>query len=187
LLSDTVGFLRDLPPDLIAAFRATLEEVQEASLILHVSDISNPHHAEQDSEVMKVLADLGVQDRPRLHVLNKTDQLSADDLAAMVRANGNHEQKVFVSASTGAGLDDLLAKIDAALPVDPLVHMQLRVPLSDGRHLSLVYACGRVLHSEVVENHLRLEAELPQSLARQMEEFVVVPVVSARAADAPKS
>src|SRR6202035_2549559 len=84
LLSDTVGFLRDLPPDLIAAFRATLEEVQEAALILHVTDISNPHHAEHDAEVMKVLADLGVQDRPRLHVLNKTDMLSADDLRAMV-------------------------------------------------------------------------------------------------------
>jgi GTP-binding protein HflX len=184
LLSDTVGFLRDLPPDLIAAFRATLEEVQEASLILHVTDISNPHHTEHDAEVMKVLADLGVQDRPRLHVLNKTDLLSPDDLAAMVRSNGNREQKVFVSASTGAGLDDLLAKIDAALPVDPLVHLQLRVPLSDGRHLSLIYACGRVLHSVVIENHLHLDAELPQSLARQMGEFVVAPLEAARAVDA---
>src|SRR6202000_1347375 len=61
LLSDTVGFLRDLPPDLIAAFRATLEEVQEAALIVQVSDISNPHHAEQDAEVEKVLDDLGVK------------------------------------------------------------------------------------------------------------------------------
>ena len=136
---------------------------------------------------MKVLADLGVQDRPRLHVLNKTDLLSTDDLAAMVRANGNREQKVFVSAFTGAGLDNLVAKIDAVLPGDPLVHLQLRVPLSDGRHLSLLYACGRVLHSEVVENHLNLDVELPQSLARQMEEFLVVPVEAAHAADAAKS
>jgi 50S ribosomal subunit-associated GTPase HflX len=105
----------------------------------------------------------------------------------MVRANGHREQKVFVSASTGAGLDDLLAKIDVALPVDPLVHLQLRVPLSDGRHLSLVYACGRVLQSEVVENHLHLDAELPQSLARQMEEFVLAPLEAARAADTAKS
>ena len=64
LLSDTVGFLRDLPPDLIAAFRATLEEVQEAALIVQVSDISNPHHAEQDAEVLKVLTDLGVGGSP---------------------------------------------------------------------------------------------------------------------------
>jgi GTPase len=187
LLSDTVGFLRDLPPDLIAAFRATLEEVQEAALILHVTDISNPHHAEHDAEVMKVLADLGVQDRPRLHVLNKTDLLSPDDLAAMVRSNGHRDQKIFVSASTGAGLEDLLAKIDAAVPVDPLIHLLLRVPLSDGRHLSLVYACGRVLHSEVIENHLHLDAELPESLARQLEEFVVAPEQVAHSADVAKS
>jgi GTP-binding protein HflX len=187
LLSDTVGFLRDLPPDLIAAFRATLEEVQEAALILHVTDISNPHHAEHDAEVMKVLADLGVQDRPRLHVLNKTDLLSPDDLAAMVRSNGHRDQKIFVSASTGAGLEDLLAKIDAAVPVDPMIHLRLRVPLSDGRHLSLVYACGRVLHSEVIENNLHLDAELPESLARQLEEFVVAPEQVAHSADAAKS
>jgi GTP-binding protein HflX len=187
LLSDTVGFLRDLPPDLIAAFRATLEEVQEASLILHVTDISNPHHAEQDAEVLKVLADLGVQNCPRLHVLNKTDLLSSDDLAVMVRSNGHREQKVFVSASTRAGLDDLLAKMDAALPADRLIRLQLRVPLSDGRHLSLVHACGRVLHSEVVENHVHLDAELPQSLVRQMEEFVVAPMEAARARNSAKS
>ncbi|MGC1965776.1 MAG: GTPase HflX, partial [Candidatus Acidiferrales bacterium] len=86
LLSDTVGFLRDLPPDLIAAFRATLEEVQEAALIVQVCDISNPHHAEQDADVMKVLADLGVQDRPRLQVFNKTDRLSPEELAALTKA-----------------------------------------------------------------------------------------------------
>src|SRR3984957_15097688 len=81
LLSDTVGFLRDLPPDLIAAFRATLEEVQEAALILHVTDISNPNHAGQDAEVLKVLAELGVADRPRLHVFNKIDRLSDEELS----------------------------------------------------------------------------------------------------------
>ncbi len=83
LLSDTVGFLRDLPPDLIAAFRATLEEVQEAALIVHVTDISNPHHAEHDAEVLGVLRQLGVEDRPRLHVLNKIDRLSEEDLKSV--------------------------------------------------------------------------------------------------------
>src|SRR5882672_9751848 len=78
LLSDTVGFIRDLPPGLIAAFRATLEEVQESTLILLVTDISNPHHAEQDAEVEKILKGLGVGDRPRLHVLNKLDQLTPE-------------------------------------------------------------------------------------------------------------
>src|ERR1700751_2147 len=87
LLSDTVGFVRDLPPDLIAAFRATLEEVQEAALIIQVTDISGSHHAEQDAEVVKVLRDLGVADRPRLHVLNKIDRLGKDDLTALLDAN----------------------------------------------------------------------------------------------------
>ena len=80
LLSDTVGFIRDLPPGLIAAFRATLEEVQESALILLVTDISNPHHTEQDVEVEKILKELGVADRPRLHVLNKIDRLEPPSL-----------------------------------------------------------------------------------------------------------
>ncbi|MGB0036355.1 MAG: GTPase HflX [Candidatus Acidiferrales bacterium] len=173
LLSDTVGFLRDLPHDLIAAFRATLEEVQEAALILHVTDISNPHHAEQDAEVLKILADLGVQDRPRLHIFNKTDRLAKDDLAALVQSNGNRDQKVFASAVTGEGFDELLARIDELMPVDPLVRLHLRVPISDGRNLSLVHACGRVLHSEMIDGNFHLEAELPESLARKLESFVV--------------
>src|ERR1700691_79404 len=147
LLSDTVGFLRDLPPDLIAAFRATLEEVQEAALIIHVSDISNPHHAEQDAEVLKILRELGAEDRPRLHVLNKVDGLGTEELEALKKSNEKRENAVFTSAVTGAGLDELLVRIDTMMPVDPLVHLHLRIPVSDGRHLSLVHACGRVLQS----------------------------------------
>jgi GTPase len=175
LLSDTVGFLRDLPPDLIAAFRATLEEVQEAALIIHVSDISNSHHAEHDADVLKVLDDLGVRDRPRLNVFNKTDQLSEDDLAALKKSNERRENAVFTSAVTGAGLDELLVRIDAMMPVDPLVHLHLRIPVSDGRHLSLVHACGRVLQSQVLDGHMDIEAELPESLARRLEDFVSPP------------
>ncbi len=175
LLSDTVGFLRDLPPDLIAAFRATLEEVQEAALIIHVSDISNSHHAEHDADVLKVLDDLGVRDRPRLNVFNKTDQLSEDDLAALKKSNERRENAVFTSAVTGAGLDELLVRIDTMMPVDPLVHLHLRIPVSDGRHLSLVHACGRVLQSQVLDGHMDIEAELPESLARRLEDFVSPP------------
>jgi len=172
LLSDTVGFLRNLPPDLIAAFRATLEEVQEAALIIHVSDISNPHHAEHDADVLKVLDDLGVRDRLRLNVFNKTDQLSEDDLAALKKSNERRENAVFTSALTGAGLHELLVRIDAMMPVDRLVHLHLRIPVSDGRHLSLVHACGRVLQSQVLDGHMDIEAELPESLARRLEDFV---------------
>lgn len=172
LLSDTVGFLRDLPPGLIAAFRATLEEVQEAALILHVTDLSNPRHAELDAEVEKVLRVLAVHDRPRLRIFNKIDLLPAEDLAAFSgrMAEGNGKDHVFVSARTGAGLDELLVRVDAALPKEPMVHLRLRLPLSDGRRLALVHACGRVIHSEVEADYISLEAEIPQSLARRLED-----------------
>jgi GTPase len=173
LLSDTVGFLRDLPPDLIAAFRATLEEVQEAALLLHVTDICSPYHAEQDAEVLKVLADLGVEDRPRLHVLNKIDRLSEEELASLKKSNGQPLRSAFTSAITGAGLDELLSRMDAAMPVDPLVRLRLRIPISDGRQISLVHACGRVLHSEVLEGHFVLDAEVPQSFASRLREFAL--------------
>jgi GTP-binding protein HflX len=173
LLSDTVGFLRDLPPDLIAAFRATLEEVQEAALILHVTDISNPHHAEQDAEVLKVLRELGVEDRPRLRVLNKIDRISEEDLETVKKSNGLGRNTVFTSAVTGAGLEDLRVRIDAMMPVDPLVRLRLRVPVADGRNLAVVQGRGRVLRSEVVDGYLMLEAELPQSAARQLQDLVV--------------
>src|SRR2546429_8745642 len=82
LLSDTVGFIRDLPKGLLTAFRATLEEVQEAALILHVSDVSNPRYEELDEDVEKILRELGVADRPRLRVLNKVDRLSPEEREA---------------------------------------------------------------------------------------------------------
>jgi len=171
LVSDTVGFLRDLPPDLIAAFRATLEEVQEAALILHVTDISSPRHAEQDAEVLKVLSDLGVLDRPRLHVLNKVDQLPEEEFAALKKSSGNGRPRIFTSASTGEGLQDLLASMDAEMPVDPLVKLRLRIPASDGRSLSLVHACGRVTQSEVLDDYFLVDAEIPKSVASRLDEF----------------
>jgi len=172
LLSDTVGFLRDLPPGLIAAFRATLEEVEESALILQVTDISNPHHAEQDQEVLKVLRELGVEDRPRIHVLNKIDRLKPEDLSHLKNGNGCGSDNVLTSCVTGAGLEELLGRIDLLMPVDPLVRLRLRVPIADGRHLSLVEAHGRILQSELVDGHFLLDAELPQSAARQLQQFV---------------
>jgi GTP-binding protein HflX len=164
LLSDTVGFIRDLPPGLIAAFRATLEEVQESALILLVTDISNPHHTEQDEEVEKILKGLGVGDRPRLHVLNKIDRLSPEEAAA---GNGNRNA-ARVSGLTGQGLEDLLKLIDEKLPVDPLLHLHFSLPLSNGRAIALVHALGRVLHSEVQDSDMAFEAEIPESVARQL-------------------
>jgi len=180
LLSDTVGFIRALPPALIAAFRATLEEVQEASLLLHVTDISNSHHAEQDSEVEKVLADLGVSARPRLLICNKIDRLPKDELAALVAANSGVPKdgsgingKVFVSALQNQGLDELLRRMDAAMPIDEVVHMKLLIPLADGRVLALIHALGRVVNSEIEDSSMRLAADVPESLARRLNVYVV--------------
>jgi len=173
LLSDTVGFLRDLPPDLIAAFRATLEEVQEAALILHVTDISDPRHTEHDAEVMKVLTELGVADRPRLHVLNKSDRLSEEERRFFSGVNGDGRPRVLVSAATGEGLPALLQQIDANMVTDPVVRSKLRIPMSEGRQLALVHGYGKVLRSEVEGNHLLLDAEVPQSLLRRgLQKFV---------------
>jgi GTP-binding protein HflX len=164
LLSDTVGFIRDLPPGLIAAFRATLEEVQESALLLLVTDISNPHHAEQDAEVGKILKELGVADRPRLHVLNKIDRLSPEEAAAV---NGNYNSSR-VSGLTGEGLEALLSRIDEAMPIDPVLHLHFTLPLSNGRAIALVHALGRVLRSEVQDSTMAIEAEIPESVARQL-------------------
>ena len=168
LISDTVGFIRDLPKGLLTAFRATLEEVQEAAIILHVSDVSNAHHEEQDAEVDKILRDLGVEDRTRLRVFNKMDLLSPEEAERLGRPGAGNGKPVFVSALTGHGLEDLLQRIEAALPVDPIVTLNLLLPLAEGRTLALVHAMGRVLHSSVEDSHMRLEAEVPESVARRL-------------------
>ena len=172
LVSDTVGFIRDLPKGLLTAFRATLEEVQEAALILHVSDVSNPHHAELDDAVDKILKDLGVSDRPKLHVFNKVDRLTPQERAPLLhpyaKGAGSSGGPVLVSALTGEGIDELLRRMDAVLPIDPVVTLSLRVPLAEGRTLALVHALGRVLRSEVEDSHMLLDAEVPASIARRL-------------------
>jgi len=184
LVSDTVGFIRDLPKGLLTAFRATLEEVQEAALILHVSDVSNSHHAELDEEVDKILNDLGVADRPKLHVFNKVDRLTQEQRAQLIRRDAagaeTNEGPVLVSGLTGEGVEELLRRMDAALPVDPVVTLSLRLPLAEGRTLALVHALGRVLHSEVEDSHMLLDAEVPVSIARKLK-------LSAFAADGTSS
>jgi GTPase len=173
LVSDTVGFIRDLPKGLLTAFRATLEEVQEAALILHVSDVSNPHHAELDDAVDKILKELGVSDRPKLHVFNKVDRLTPQERAPLLHpydgtGAGSSGGPVLVSALTGEGIDELLRRMDAALPIDPVVTLSLRLPLTEGRTLALVHALGRVLRSEVEDSHMLLDAEVPASIARRL-------------------
>ncbi|GAC1669348.1 MAG: hypothetical protein NVS9B4_25420 [Candidatus Acidiferrum sp.] len=172
LVSDTVGFIRDLPKGLLTAFRATLEEVQEAALILLVTDVSNPHHAALDSEVEKILRELGVADRPQLRVLNKVDRLTPEQLINFEQAHRKSHApdsgSVLVSGLTGQGIEELLHRVDGAMPTDPLVSVALRIPLSEGRILALVHALGRVLHSEVHDTHMVLDADVPVSISRRL-------------------
>jgi len=167
LISDTVGFIRDLPPGLIAAFRATLEEAEEAALILQVTDVSNPNHPEQDAEVVKILAELGLADRPRIHVFNKCDKLPPVEAEMMDSAAG-----VRVSALRGTGVKQLLARIEAALPGEGLVRLQLELPLEDGRTLARLHQRGRVFRSEVRDSHVWVDAEVPASFAGQLKQSV---------------
>ena len=170
LLSDTVGFIRGLPKGLLTAFRATLEEVQEAALILHVSDVSNPRYEELDEDVEKILRELDVADRPRLQVLNKVDRLGPEEqkaLEASTRRAGDGAP-VLVSALTGEGVAQLLRRMDAAMPVDPLLTLSIRLPLAEGRTLAMIHALGRVLRSEIDDSHMRLDAEIPSSVAKRL-------------------
>ena len=177
LVSDTVGFIRDLPKGLLTAFRATLEEVQEAALILHVSDVSNPHHDELDEEVDKILRELGVDGRPRLRVLNKVDQLTQEEREALSNSaeRSGTGAPVLVSALTGEGIEELLRRMDAEMPTDPVVTLSIRLPLAEGRTLAMIHALGRVLHSEIDDSHMRLDAEVPESIVKRLrlKEFVV--------------
>jgi GTPase len=171
LISDTVGFIRALPKGLMTAFRATLEEVQEAALIVHVSDIASTHHQELDEAVDKILAELGVAGRPTLHVCNKIDLISTDEKTqwqkSMHAADGA-EPPVLVSALTGEGLDELLQRMDQAMPSDPVVKLSLRLPLAEGRTLALVHALGHVLRSQLDDAHILLDAEVPVSMVRRL-------------------
>src|SRR5882757_3706700 len=172
LVSDTVAFIRDLPKGLLTAFRATLEEVQEAALILHVSDVSNPHHDELDEEVDKILRELGVDGRPRLRVLNKMDRLSPEERSAITsgsaRSSGACGAPVLVSALTGEGIEELVRRMDVEMPTDPVVSLSIRLPLAEGRTLAMIHALGRVIHSEIEDSHMRLDAEVPASIAKRL-------------------
>jgi GTPase len=169
LLSDTVGFIRNLPHTLVTSFRATLEEVQRAALVLHVADASAPHTAEQTSQVERVLAELKVQDKPTILVRNKTDLLGPEQKAIM----RDEARTVHVSALTGFGVPQLLEKIDSLLDEDPLQRVRLRVPQKEGKTLAALAAKGRVVSRHYHDGLVEMEAEIPASLAQRCEKFLV--------------
>ncbi len=179
LLSDTVGFIGNLPTTLVQAFRATLEEVTEAALILHVVDASSPAAAEHTTHVLKVLAEIGAAEIPQILVMNKMDRVGGDaaDTAALARrllgdpGAQSPTRAVGISAMTGAGMERLLGAIDEALPLDPIVRTTLRLSQGDGASLAMLHEFGRVLSTRYLEEEglVEVEAEVPESLQRRLE------------------
>ena len=140
-----------------------------SALILHVTDISSPSHVEQEEEVRKVLAELGVENTPRLLVGNKVDLLEEEDR----RRLKNSARVVFISAQTGEGLEELSRQLDASLPGQQPVRVQLRLTASDGRRRALVHRRGRVLAEEFRDGKVLIDAELPAFLAEELRNFTV--------------
>jgi GTP-binding protein HflX len=181
LLSDTVGFIRNLPHTLVTSFRATLEEVAQAEVLLHVRDAASSYGEEQKAQVEKVLGELESLSKPRVEVLNKIDLLPEDERAALIsRTNSSQKDKsavalsaaaVALSALTGEGMDALLLAIDAALHSDPIIGAVLRVPQHEGAALAAIEA-GMIIHSREYEGNLvRLSVSGPASLVGRMRRF----------------
>jgi GTP-binding protein HflX len=160
VLTDTVGFIRKLPHQLVAAFKATLEELAEADVLLHVVDASHPALDDQMSAVEQLLGELELTERPTIIVLNKADRLDPDiSLPSLIeRFRG-----VAVSALTGEGIELLLARIDEALRPG-VERAALRIPYGDGPAVALCYERGRVLARSDEADGIRLEVELPRRL-----------------------
>jgi GTP-binding protein HflX len=160
LVSDTVGFIDRLPHSLVAAFRATLEEVAAADLLVHVIDAFNPERDRQIEAVRSVLSEVGAGDVPTLDVFNKCDQLDAMERA---RIRAVHPGALCVSATTGEGRDDLVAAMEGRLALDTArVTLEFDAGDSDRERIAHLYRVGRVLRHVSTDGHVSIEAEVPR-------------------------
>ena len=168
LLTDTVGFIRKLPHHLVASFRATLEEVTDADLLLHVIDASHPGWEEQRRVVNSVLDELGVQEKPVLNVFNKIDRIASETLLPLEeRITNLLPNSVFVSAETESGLEPLrralLTKTRALRPVS-----EIRLGASEGRLLAEIHRLGEVMEQRTDGAELVLRARIDEALAGRL-------------------
>jgi GTPase len=176
LLSDTVGFIRKLPTTLVEAFRATLEEVVEAALLLHVVDASSPHAASYVEHVQHVLKEIGAEGTKQILVMNKADLVEdpMDQIAQARRIlqDANAESTAIpVSALSGMGMSRLLDAIDTALELDPVERIRLRIPAQEGASLHLVHERARVHSKTFVDDYCELEVDAPASVRRQLTQY----------------
>jgi len=162
ILSDTVGFVSNLPTELIAAFRATLEEVNSADVILHVRDIAHPDTDAQKADVETVLASLGLEEGqgpPRLEVWNKLDLFDDADREAVLAEAARRDDAVAISAVTGDRVEELREEIARRLNEGSVVH-QIKLPASEGSRLAWVHSRGDVLDSRMDGDNVRLAVRL---------------------------
>ena len=169
-LSDTVGFVRHLPHQLVEAFRSTLEEIADADLILHVVDGAHPDPEEQVRAVREVLAEIGADHLPELLVINKIDIADEEWLLRLRRI---WPDAVFVSAYDGQGIDDLRAAIEARLP-RPAVELEVTIPYDRGDLVAEAHRRGEVLRSTHTEAGTRLHVRVDPSLAAELRRHGVV-------------
>ena len=167
LLSDTVGFISNLPHTLITSFRATLEEVEKAEVLLHVQDCSSPHREEQKEEVEKVLGELGALDKPILSVLNKIDLLPPAERLAYAA----DPISAAISAQTGEGIAHLLELMDRALTADPIVEDKFIVPQREGAVLAALDAGALILKREFSGDLVELAVAGPASLLARYSQY----------------
>ena len=167
LLSDTVGFLRHLPPTLIQAFRATLEEVTEAAMIVHVVDVSSPHWRLRRQEVDKVLNEIEAAQKPQILALNKIDEMDPEQVAAVLRSlrtSGSVAEPVAISALEGRGLSDLLRAIDLELPGDDVATERYHFAFGEGEKISFLYDHARILDRIDTPQGVEITAVAPHSV-----------------------
>ncbi len=165
VISDTVGFLHNLPHNLIEAFKATLEEVIEADLLLHVLDVSNPKAADYFKSVLAVLEELGVHDKPSLTVLNKVDLV--EDPALLGHFEGSYPNPVMISAVTGKNVALLIEKIQDRFK-DAISTLRMRVPHSRMDLISQFYKIGKVIDIEYQQNSIKVVLNLPKVLTEKL-------------------
>jgi GTP-binding protein HflX len=171
ILSDTVGFVSDLPHELVAAFRATLEEVLEADVIVHVRDIAHPETAAQKKDVEDVLSQLGIEaegERPFIEAHNKIDLLDEEDHDASVSAAARSLDNVAMSAVSGEGIDRLLEMIDRELGQRRRA-LDVNVPLEDGETIAWLYRRGEVLARKDSETEARFSVLLDAADTARLE------------------
>jgi GTP-binding protein HflX len=170
LFSDTVGFIQKLPPDLVAAFRATLEEINEADMILHVVDITHPRACRQSETVMETLDELGAVDRPILVALNKIDLLS--DLSEIEAWQEGVGDGVAISAARGTGLDTLLTRVEDVLNAG-LVYLTVQVPYDRGELAALFHEQGTVVNTSHAKKGTVVEGYLPRRWLDRFRDYLV--------------